>query len=73
MHARADATSPEAARNNAAILQRLTDRVLRMPIVGAMLFDPIDFRVDGSAVVTDLSLRPDEHEWLLAQMDDGCW
>jgi len=72
-HARAGAVSPEAARSNAAIFQKLTDSILRMPIVGAMLFDPIDFRVEGSDVVTDISLRPAEDQWLLAQMDDGCW
>jgi len=73
MHARAHATSPAEARTSADRLQRLTDRVLRLPIVGAMILDPIDFRVKGSDVFTDIALRPSEHEWLLAQMDDGCW
>jgi hypothetical protein len=73
MRARAHAVSPAAAKNNAAILQRMTDSVLRMPLIGAMLLDPIDFHVDDGDVVTEISLRPAEHQWLLAQMDEGCW
>lgn len=73
MHVRAHARSAEQARTSAALLQRTTDAVLRMPIVGAMLFEPIEFRVVEDDVVTDISLSPSEHEWVLAQMSDGCW
>ena len=54
-------------------LQQMSDAVLRMPLIGAMMIDPIDFHVEGTEVTTEIALHPAEHQWLLAQMKDGCW
>lgn len=70
---RGHAYSQTSARENRDILQRAADRVLKMPVIGAMLIDPIEFRVDGDEVATDVMLNPPEHQWILAHMTDGCW
>jgi len=70
---RGHASSQTSARENREILQRAADSILKMPIIGAMLFDPIEFRVEGDEVATEVVLNPAEHEWVLAQMTDGCW
>ncbi len=70
---RGHAYSQTSARENREILQRAADSILKMPVIGAMLFDPIEFRVEGDEVATEVVLNPGEHEWILAQMTDGCW
>ena len=67
------ARSQTEARQNAALLQKAADSVLKLPIIGAMIVDPIEFRANGDEVSTDVVLGPSEHEWILAHMTDGCW
>jgi hypothetical protein len=70
---RGHARSQTSARENRDILQRAADSILKMPVIGAMLFDPIEFRVEGDEVATEVMLNPPEHQWILAHMTDGCW
>jgi hypothetical protein len=70
---RGHAYSQTSARENRDILQRAADSILKLPVIGAMLFDPIEFRVEGDEVATEVVLNPPEHEWILAHMTDGCW
>jgi hypothetical protein len=61
------------ATANAAILQKAADSVLRLPVIGSMIMDPIDFHAVGDEVAADVVLGPPEHQWILAHMTDGCW